>query len=492
MIELRQSYLASAKVISSIAVQAGDLIVVGLYQDGVQVETSCADNGGNTYEKAAEEHITDASGCGIYAHYAIAVANGTLTITGTMAGSGYNSIFVHVYSGNFSLATALHASNTKGETSRSTNHTGAEVTTTNPNALLFGFWGEASGSGTISENGAGFTERREDAGTATYDRIVASTGAYSDAVISTLSTALASILLAFQEVPAGSGPRKPLVRASGSGLEEVQLSSSDLSDGPFSGLGNQREILTAARTYYVRTNGNDANDGLSNTSGGAFLTIQKAIDVVCDSLDMRGHQVTIQVADGTYSSTPTAVMLRKYVGRLAPWIIGNTTTPSNCILSVATHAVRCSDSFWYMRGFQITTTNNGIGILSEPGGIIRIANIVFAVCSGQHLFAKGGRIYIDSAYTISGGCAHHMVSEQGGIISNEGTGRLITITGTPNLGVFALAQMRGSILYGGNTYSGSATGTRYFAATGGFIQAGTATPPGNVAGSITTNGYFTA
>ena len=183
----RETYIANAKTIPSVAVQAGDLVVVGLYQDGAQVATSCADSGGNTYRKGAEQHITDGAGCGIYLYYTKAGATGSLTITGTMAGSGYNLIFVHVYSGSFDIDTVLHAVQTKGETVRSTNHTGAEVTTTTPNAILFSFFGEPSGTGTISENGAGFTERQEDAGTASYDRIVSAAGTYSDAVTSTVS-----------------------------------------------------------------------------------------------------------------------------------------------------------------------------------------------------------------------------------------------------------------------------------------------------------------
>ena len=103
----------------------------------------------------------------------------------------------------------------------------------------------------------------------------------------------------------------------------------------------KRELLTANRTYYIRTDGSDSNTGLANTSGGAFLTIQKAIDVVAGTLDLGGHAVTIQVADGTYTG---AVTLKEVVGYSAPGCLviqGNNATPANVVIS--TTSANC---FW--------------------------------------------------------------------------------------------------------------------------------------------------
>jgi hypothetical protein len=98
-------------------------------------------------------------------------------------------------------------------------------------------------------------------------------------------------------------------------------------------LTTKRELLTANRTYYVRSDGNDSNTGLANTSGGAFLTVQKAVNIIAATLDLGGSAVTVQIADGTYTG---AVSLKEVVGYSAPGCLviqGNNSTPANVVIS---------------------------------------------------------------------------------------------------------------------------------------------------------------
>uniref|UniRef100_UPI0025470740 hypothetical protein n=1 Tax=Dongia deserti TaxID=2268030 RepID=UPI0025470740 len=99
-------------------------------------------------------------------------------------------------------------------------------------------------------------------------------------------------------------------------------------------VGPLRERLLASRTYYVRTDGNDNNDGLTNTAAGAFLTIQKCWNIVRDTLDLNGFTVTCQIADGTYNAGLNAngpLVGQEQAARFI--VLGNAASPQNVVIS---------------------------------------------------------------------------------------------------------------------------------------------------------------
>ncbi len=134
-----------------------------------------------------------------------------------------------------------------------------------------------------------------------------------------------------------------------------------------------RERLVANRTYYVRTDGSDSNDGLSNSASGAFLTIQKAINVIA-ALDISTFNVTIQLADGTYSAG--ASVGSPWVGSGTVTLTGNSGTPANVVLDVSGTCVqvsgfgsRLSVSNFAMQGGVLLRATNG-GFLTRGAGLI--------------------------------------------------------------------------------------------------------------------------
>jgi len=102
------------------------------------------------------------------------------------------------------------------------------------------------------------------------------------------------------------------------------------------------------QTYYVRTDGSDANGGTSNTPGGAWLTIQKAADTM-----VAGDTVLVQA--GTYAET---------VSPLNGGAAGNPITyQAQGLVIVDGGNVRCN-------AFAISGTNHlvvdGLEITNQP------------------------------------------------------------------------------------------------------------------------------
>lgn len=260
-----------------------------------------------------------------------------------------------------------------------------------------------------------------------------------------------------------------------------------------------RELLATERTYYVRTDGSDSNDGLSNTAAGAFRTIQHGIDHIANGIDSGAGSVVLQVGAGTYAEN--VQFRRPFMGgpSASLTVRGDTTTPSNVVIAPTSGLCVLADVFTSvsLEGFKLTSVDSG-GIRTN-GGTINVGAMDFGTVLGNHMeaFFPGSLIYLYGSYTISGGADTHYATGCFGTISSFDA-ITITLTGTPAFATFASADNHGNItIYvNGPQYVGAATGKRYEATLNSVVQtyagAGTAPNyfPGSIAGTTATGGQY--
>ena len=261
---------------------------------------------------------------------------------------------------------------------------------------------------------------------------------------------------------------------------------------PASVLSWARERLTAARNYFVRTDGSDTNTGLGDTAATAFLTIQRAVDVI-KTIDTQGYLVIIVVRDGTRTATVTVD--GPLIGGGTLKFLGNTTTPANCAINTTsancfyiTNGARVS-----IRGFKMTTTTSGYCIIGNNQSYVEYGNNDFGACAGIHFEVSGFSIgYATFSYAITGGgVAHFHIGAKGYLFVNPIT---ITITGTPNFTSYFDGTAGGYQDISGITFSGSATGKRYHVHKNGVIDVGVYNEsfiPGSINGFVTSGGKYT-
>lgn len=255
-----------------------------------------------------------------------------------------------------------------------------------------------------------------------------------------------------------------------------------------------REKLTADRTYYVSTTGNNSNDGL--TVGTPFLTLQKASNVIFGSLDLGGFVVTVQLADGTYTTGVT--QSSPQVGAGSVVFNGNSGTPANVIINVASSNcfAAVGGASLLVQNMEFRNTVSGYALfVSGPGSKISTGpGTRFGACVNGHMIAQSGaEIIVGANYAIVGGGAGctHFFSQNGGYI--ECVSRTVTITTTPAFAPFAIAEGTGVIVGYGNTFSGATTGQRYLVQYNGYIHTnggGASYFPGSVAGAVSTGGQY--
>jgi len=221
-------------------------------------------------------------------------------------------------------------------------------------------------------------------------------------------------------------------------------------------LGGVREKLTGARTYYVRTDGNDANDGLSNSAGGAFLTPQRAIDVIHQTLDF-ASLITVEVAAGAY--TEGIVANGAFTGggvvlfNAPAYPIVTSITDTICVEAVN------GAELYFTGGFEFHGETQGL--FAWLGGKIHFAGCVFAEGGADQIQIYATRLgYIEAQtdYIMSGGGLNHVqASHQGNFRQSSGTLILVDDVTFTHASYYALTEAditftgNSTVSYGGNT-----------------------------------------
>ena len=263
-----------------------------------------------------------------------------------------------------------------------------------------------------------------------------------------------------------------------------------------------RAVLTSNRTYYVRTDGSDANNGLSNASGGAFLTIQKAMDVVA-ALDISIYNATIQLGNtGTFAGC----LLKAPVGSGTVIINGDTANPSNYTITKNGGSAYILDGQKAVGNFQISgvhphdSTANyhiisgiaGNNIIANNNDYGDVINYPLASKYGGNLQPTGANNKLSCSGTIT---APFLCDTNSNLIAPSAT----TFTWLRNIafGQFVLARWGGILNLANLTCTlgaFSATGARYNADTNAVIITGGGGGnffPGSTAGSTSNGGLYT-
>lgn len=257
-----------------------------------------------------------------------------------------------------------------------------------------------------------------------------------------------------------------------------------------------RELLTANRTYYVRTDGSNANDGLADTAGGAFLTVQRAIDVA-RALDLSIDTVTIQIGSGTFAEN---ISIGDFVGGAGTHLVlrGNGRTNTTIGAGSGT-AVSFSGPVRAQFGNLTFAANQSIALHADTGARVTVnqGDIGVQACSSRYFNAQeGATILIGSNVHMSGNAQYAIYAQLMGRVM-IGTSTWQTTTALAFSQAFAFARQMAMIARTGsvtfNLAAGAVTGKRYDAVTLSLIDSvgqGASFFPGDSSGATATGGQY--
>jgi hypothetical protein len=219
------------------------------------------------------------------------------------------------------------------------------------------------------------------------------------------------------------------------------------------GLDKGREKLSSNKNIYINgTSGDDNNDGL--TAATAFKTLERSV-VAVYSYDLSNFNITINIAAGTYlgrfdfdaailGANGSSVTI-KGAGS------GSTTLQINASFGEGAGLIQNSTNTIFVTGVKLEAIGSSgkylRGLSQYGAGTIQVSNDVnfgnFRVgTNSEHMYADGGRIYISSNYTVSGGAAKHFTAVLSGHIPTYTSGPFTSIfINNPIFDDFAVSEL---------------------------------------------------
>ncbi len=238
-----------------------------------------------------------------------------------------------------------------------------------------------------------------------------------------------------------------------------------------------REKLQSLRTYYVRSDGNDANDGLVDSSAGAFATWQKAVDVA-SLLDFNGYNIFIEAGSeaGVKTWDFSEILIRTQVGNGNIYFRGN---GENTVLNASGQCFSLYDTFSTIRFGKLKLISaGGYGTIvangMSPIGFDDLTNEgpnFGGASSGSHIFIHDNgapSAILGSTYKITGPAVDaHIWAGDNSSVSHESN--VIDVDDEATASWYVAAH-GGCIKTFNNSVSGSFAGRRAYVSTNGVVH----------------------
>ena len=207
---------------------------------------------------------------------------------------------------------------------------------------------------------------------------------------------------------------------------------------------------------------------------------------------MGQHDITISVADGTYSEDVIAA--GSPVGNGTITLSGNLTNPENVLISASDHALQITErARLSIEGLKIETSS-GCAIYANTGGLLTIkGDLIIGEGPQAQLRVSDNASQIkvsgDIELEVAGGIG--IYAQRGAVFDMQN--KTITLTGTPAYSYFLVSSETAVVLISGNTFTGSATGTRYSVRELSLCKTsngGASYLPGDAAGAVSNGGLY--